>query len=233
MKGAILAAGEGKRLGTLLGSLPKPLLKIGNETLIDRQIELLSNEPLDEIVVIIREYALKLKEHLTNKIYKIPIRIVEKNTNSGMFSFFALEQYLKNSPFFLFTVDNVCRKAEILNFMKFCRTVKDVDLIVGITPFVMDEKPVYVKINGNKITALGRGIGKSKLVTAGLFYCLPSVYKEKEPAINAGIEHLSDFFGYVINKGYRTFSYQFEKVIDVDDEDDIKEAEKLLSSEKN
>jgi NDP-sugar pyrophosphorylase family protein len=229
MKGAILAAGEGKRLGTLLGNLPKPLLKIGNETLIDRQIELLSNEPLDEIVIIIREDAHELKKHLMETKYKIPIRIIEKNTSAGIFSFFAIKKYLKDSPFFLFTVDIICREKEVLDFMKFCKTNQNVDMIAGITTFSLDEKPVYVKTDeNNKIIALGRGIGKSKFITAGLFYCLPTVYKEEDSAIKAEIEHLSDFFGYIVNKGYKVLGYPLGKTIDVDDENDLKEAEKLL-----
>jgi NDP-sugar pyrophosphorylase family protein len=232
MKGAILAAGEGKRLRTLLGNLPKPLLKIGDKTLIDRQIELLSNEPLDEIVIVIREDAYELKKHLIETKHKIPIHIIEKNTSAGIFSFFAMKQYLKDSPFFLFTVDVICKKKEVLDFMKFCKVNQNADVITGITNFSLDEKPVYVKTDkNNRIIALGRGIGKSKFITAGLFYCLPTVYKEENSAIKDGIEHLSDFFGYIVNKGYKVLGYPVGNVIDVDDEDDVIEAKRLLEGD--
>ena len=41
MKAMILAAGYGKRMMPLTENLPKPLLKIGNESLIERNINAL------------------------------------------------------------------------------------------------------------------------------------------------------------------------------------------------
>ena len=38
MKAMLLAAGRGKRMGTLTESYPKPLLSLGNETLIHRHL---------------------------------------------------------------------------------------------------------------------------------------------------------------------------------------------------
>jgi NDP-sugar pyrophosphorylase family protein len=230
LKGAILAAGEGKRLRALLGNLPKPLLRIGDKTLIDRQIELLSNEALDEIVIVIREEAFEIKRYIVQKEHRVPIRIIEKNTNAGMFSFLELEPYMKDTPFFLFTIDTICKKEEAISFMNFCKNTRDpMDIIVGITSFIMDEKPVYVNIDEkNRVKALGRGIGASRFVTSGLYYCSPSIFREKEFALNEKVQHLSDFFGYVVNKRYKVMAYHLGKVIDVDDENDVIEARKLL-----
>ncbi|HEM5128047.1 TPA: NTP transferase domain-containing protein, partial [Streptococcus suis] len=52
MRAIILAAGMGTRLRPLTLTTPKSLIKIGGETLIERQIKFLREVCIDEIVVV-------------------------------------------------------------------------------------------------------------------------------------------------------------------------------------
>jgi MurNAc alpha-1-phosphate uridylyltransferase len=47
----ILAAGRGERMGPLTTSVPKPLLELGGQTLIARQLERLAAAGIDEVVI--------------------------------------------------------------------------------------------------------------------------------------------------------------------------------------
>ena len=51
MKAMILAAGRGERMGALTDALPKPLLCIGQETLIERQLRRVAASGIDEVVI--------------------------------------------------------------------------------------------------------------------------------------------------------------------------------------
>jgi len=51
MKVMLLAAGRGSRMGRLTDTQPKPLLKVGNKTLITHQLERLSKAGYGEIIV--------------------------------------------------------------------------------------------------------------------------------------------------------------------------------------
>jgi MurNAc alpha-1-phosphate uridylyltransferase len=51
MRALILAAGRGERMRPLTDTVPKPLLKAGGRTLIDRQVERLARAGFDELVV--------------------------------------------------------------------------------------------------------------------------------------------------------------------------------------
>ena len=53
MKAIILAAGQGIRLGNGLSELPKCLLKIGNKTIVEKQLESLASAGIEEISIVI------------------------------------------------------------------------------------------------------------------------------------------------------------------------------------
>ena len=53
MRGIILAAGKGSRLNGTAGESPKCLVKVGGETLIDRQIRTLRRAGIDDIAVVV------------------------------------------------------------------------------------------------------------------------------------------------------------------------------------
>ena len=53
MRGVILAAGKGSRLNGTLGDKPKCLLRIGDKTLVERQIESFRAVGIDDIVIVV------------------------------------------------------------------------------------------------------------------------------------------------------------------------------------
>jgi choline kinase len=53
MKGIILAAGKGSRLNGTAGDKPKCLLRVGGQTLVEREIETLRRSGIDDIAVVV------------------------------------------------------------------------------------------------------------------------------------------------------------------------------------
>ena len=64
MKAMILAAGLGKRLKPLTNDIPKPLLKVGNQSLIERNIRSLLKYGFDEIVINVSYLGNMITEHV-------------------------------------------------------------------------------------------------------------------------------------------------------------------------
>lgn len=234
MKAAILAAGKGTRLKNVLGEEPKALLKICGTPMIERLIHILVKNGIQDLVVIIRKDATNLRRFLEDEKTETKITIVQESTESAMASFFALEPYLRKEPFLLFTVDTIYKEEDFSRFIDFCRKNPSADLLLTATSFILDEKPVFVQFGQKgRITAVGRKYLQSgRLVLAGMYYCSPKIYREIDNALKHNIEHLSDFFGWVVVNGYDVRGIEVSKVIDVDDEGDIKEAEKLLEGSK-
>ena len=66
MKAMILAAGFGKRLMPLTQDTPKPLLKVGNESLIQRNINFLIKNGFSDIVINISYLGELIEDHIKN-----------------------------------------------------------------------------------------------------------------------------------------------------------------------
>ena len=85
MKAFILAAGYGKRLLPLTENSPKPLLKVGDTSLIERNIEHVLNSGISEIVINISYLGALVREHVIEKFpnENINFSVEEKPLGTG------------------------------------------------------------------------------------------------------------------------------------------------------
>jgi N-acetyl-alpha-D-muramate 1-phosphate uridylyltransferase len=106
MKAMILAAGLGKRLKPLTDDIPKPLLKVGNQSLIERNIRSLLNYGFDEIVINVSYLGNMITEHVFELFPNNKIVFSEESqplgTGGGIVN--ALE-LLGDKPFMLINAD--------------------------------------------------------------------------------------------------------------------------------
>jgi MurNAc alpha-1-phosphate uridylyltransferase len=66
MKAILLAAGRGERMGELTDDRPKPLLSLGQETLIERQLRLLRRAGIREVVINLSYHGELIREMLAD-----------------------------------------------------------------------------------------------------------------------------------------------------------------------
>ena len=101
----ILAAGLGKRMKVYTNKVPKPLIKIGNETLIEKMIKKLEIKGFKKVVINIFYLKNKIKKELSSK-FKIKIYYSEEkillNTGGGIKNAI---QLLKAKEFFVINSD--------------------------------------------------------------------------------------------------------------------------------
>lgn len=106
MKAMILAAGLGKRLKPLTNDIPKPLLKVGNQSLIERNIRSLLNYGFDEIVINVSYLGNMITEHVLEIFPNNKIIFSEESeplgTGGGIQN--ALK-FLGDKPFMLINAD--------------------------------------------------------------------------------------------------------------------------------
>ena len=108
MKAIVLAAGLGTRMGALTAVTPKPLLDLGGETLIGRQLRRLAAAGVHEVVVNVAKHAERIRAELGDgSRYGVRIRYSDEGpealeTGGGIMN--AL-QWLGESPFIVANAD--------------------------------------------------------------------------------------------------------------------------------
>ena len=106
MKAMILAAGYGKRMMPLTENLPKPLLKIGNESLIQRNINALLTAGFNDIIINVSYLGSMIKKHVVEVFPSANISFSEEEiplgTGGGVLN--AIEM-LGKDPFLLINAD--------------------------------------------------------------------------------------------------------------------------------
>ncbi len=246
MKFAVLAAGEGSRLANEGAFTPKPLTKINGEAMIDRLLGIFSRNGAEEIVVIVNKLTSLVRQHLIayyNTILEdgspspcrkkpladIPVRIVSKTTKSSMHSFFEISGFLKDGKFCLTTVDTIFRENDFSEYIKAFRESDD-DGLMAVTPFVDDEKPLYVATDENlNITGFNDENKNDKFVSGGIYCLTPKALKTLETCMEKGISRMRNFQRQMVADGLRLKAYPFDKIIDVDHVGDVAKAEQLIN----
>ena len=109
MKAMILAAGMGSRMGSLTQKIPKPLLKIGNQTLLEIQLNKLIQAGISQFLINVSYLGDQIIEFVSNKyknLANLDIQFSEEDqpleTASGIVN--ALE-FFNNTPFLLTNAD--------------------------------------------------------------------------------------------------------------------------------
>lgn len=96
MKAVILAAGRGKKMGELTEELPKPLLQVGDKTLLDHIIETLPPDTVEEIIMVIGYLGEKIREHCRKYHPDRKIIFVEqKELNGTAGAVFSVRPYIQ------------------------------------------------------------------------------------------------------------------------------------------
>ena len=108
-KAMILAAGFGKRILPLTLKCPKPLLKIGNETLLSNSLKFLELFGIKQAVINVHYLGAQIVDYINKKKFNLTIDIVEEknqilDTGGGVLNAI---QYFSNEPFLIINPDTI------------------------------------------------------------------------------------------------------------------------------
>jgi NDP-sugar pyrophosphorylase family protein len=237
MNFAIIAAGDGSRLAAEGVASPKPLLEVGGVPLIERLIGLAAENGARSVACIINEGASEVRHFLEDRHFAVPVHVLIKTTPSSLHSLHALMPVVGAGPFCLFTVDAVCRGAELRELLAFAGRQTDCDAIMAVTGFVNDEKPLYVRQDtAGRILSFDDAPPPPEsgpvTVTGGIYIFFPATLPVIDDAVRGGTAHLRNALRLLLERGLAVKAFPFSRIVDVDDRSDIEAAEQLLADER-
>jgi len=108
-KAMILSAGFGKRLHPLTLKKPKPLLKIGEETLLSNSLKFLKLFGVKEVIINVHYLGQQIIDYINENKFNLSIKIVEEkrkilDTGGGVLNAI---QHFTSSPFLIINPDTI------------------------------------------------------------------------------------------------------------------------------
>lgn len=243
MKYAIIAAGKGQRLKEEGLMVPKPLVELGGQCLIDRLINTFIINDAQDIYIICNDYTDQVSSHISqiNPIpYKdgmVPIHLKIASTPSSMHSFYELSTLIKTSTFVLTTVDTIFDSSAFSDYIKFLKQSLEqgYDGVMGVTSHIDDESPLYVQTDEsmniqNFNDTYTEGV---KYISAGIYGLTDRVFEILSRSVAAGEHRMRNFQRNLIKAGLKLKAFDMGLVLDIDHASDIMKAEKILYEKDN
>ena len=233
MNYAIIAAGEGSRLAKEGFSLPKPMVTLHGQMLIDRLIDIFIENNAESIRIIINEDSPALEAHLI-AVTAFPIEIIKQSTPSSLHSF---NEILKvagtRGSVCLTTTDTVFREEEFKAFISGFEQNPKLDGLMAVTSFIDDESPLFVRVNAaNQITSFtDTNSGNTPFVSGGIYCLRQKALETVVESVQNGTSRMRNFQRQLLYRGLKLMAYEFSKIVDVDHVRDIKTAEEFLNEE--
>ncbi|MBR5086889.1 MAG: NTP transferase domain-containing protein [Muribaculaceae bacterium] len=228
---AIIAAGEGSRLAQEGVDKPKPLVELNGEPMILRLMNIFRRCNAESISVIINDFMPEVKEFLNTLKLDVPLNIVVKSTPSSMHSFWELSKVMNPGKFCLTTVDTIFREQDFARYIEAFEKDTRNDGMWAVTPFIEDEKPLYVEVNRcmNIKAFCDEPFDGAKYVSGGIYAMSDKAFPILNQCIEKGISRMRNFQRALIDNGMRLKAFSIDKIIDVDHASDIEVAQAFIN----
>lgn len=233
MNYAIIAAGEGSRLAQEGVKKPKPLVELNGEPMIGRLINVFTRCNAESISIIVNNEMKEVKAYLDTLNPGVPFNVVVKSTPSSMHSFFELSRVMKKGKFCLTTVDTIFREDDFARYIAAFEADTASDGMMAVTPFIEDEKPLYVDVDNDMNIRAFRDAAYegARFISGGVYALNDKAITVLEDCMSRGIARMRNFQRALIDAGLSLKAYPIEKIVDVDHAGDIEVAERFLRGE--
>ncbi|MGA9174547.1 MAG: sugar phosphate nucleotidyltransferase, partial [Thermoactinomyces sp.] len=108
MKGLILCAGNATRIQPFSFSIPKALLPVANQTVLDRCIRKLAEAGINDIGIVINPQQNQFERHLSTYVNQLKITIIYQTEQLGIaHALICAKSFIGQEPFVLLLGDNL------------------------------------------------------------------------------------------------------------------------------
>tara|TARA_Y100000310_G_scaffold344704_1_gene458905 strand:+ start:5533 stop:6213 length:681 start_codon:yes stop_codon:yes gene_type:complete len=197
MQAVILAAGKGTRMRPLSSKLPKPLLQIGGQRILEHTMDQLHGI-VDEVILVVGYRGGLVQKSFRDNYKGMKVTYVwqKEQLGTGHAAQKAIP-YLKG-PFLLLYGDDMYFRSDILEVIQYCPS-----LLLGKTKNASQFGVVQTKGKWVKDIVEKPKNPRSSFVNAGVYYLDPSIFRLKLKKSKRGEYEFTDYIKYLLKKGKR------------------------------
>ncbi len=233
MHGLILAGGEGSRLRKDGIRVPKPLVEVGGRPQIVRLVETLLSLGCESVTCLVRDTMSEVEEVLRSDPATRATTVRWCRTPSSLHTLAEGFRTVPPGPVFCTMTDTIMKPADWRRLYAETRRALDsgVDAVLAVTPYVDDERPLYVERNGQGLaTRIGSLPTNPPIVTGGVYGWSAAIRPEADRACKEGMERMRAFLERLVTSGHRISTVEIDRIIDLDGQRDLEQARAWVSA---
>jgi len=191
----ILAAGNGTRIRSLSGGLPKPLVDFRGKPILEHVIRRAHQAGIDRFVIVVGYRSDLIRSWFDGRSLGVSVTFVENSDYHKSNGISALKARSEiNENFLLLMADHIFEPDTARSLLK-QRLAPD-EVILAVDPnidriFDLDDA-TKVRRDGERIVDIGKEIPHYDALDTGMFLCSPALFDQLESATKDGNCSLSD-----------------------------------------
>lgn len=220
----LMAGGKGERLRPLTEKIPKPLLKVGEKSIIDYNIDRLIEYGVENISVTVNYLKEQIEDHFKESREGIKINCVREPSYLGTIGSIQFIEYFHNDTILLMNSDlftNINYEDFYLHFLN-----NEADMSVAAVPYSVNVPYGIFELNGREVQGVREKPSYNYYANAGI-YLIKKKYLNlipKDTFFNA-----TDFMESLISNGHKVIRFPLTGYwIDIGKHEDYKKAQDLI-----
>lgn len=232
MLGLLLAAGQGSRLLASVGAPAKPLVRVGDRTLVEHAGAMLTYLGATEVIVMCRVVDADAVEAAYAAGGDLaPAQVTDVTTTSGLETLLTAQDLVDSRPFLLSCVNSVIPQPQLATMKSKVASVAEGAFLVGCTPARHTCDGTFVLLEHGEIIAIGKDLPPQPLITAGIYGCPNDFVSDLDHSVVTRLGHLGSYLGWYCETTNRGTPVVFQTCFDVDTVCDLHKAEAYLREE--
>lgn len=220
----LMAGGKGERLRPLTEKVPKPLLKVGNKSIIDYNIDTLISYGVENISVTVNYLKEQIEEHFENERNGVLVQCVREPKYLGTIGSVKFVENFQNDTILVMNSDlftNINYEDFYLHFVN-----HDADMSVGAVPYSVNVPYGIFELDDREI----KGVREKPTYN---YYANAGIYLIKRKLLDLipdnAFFNATDFIEALIKNGNKVIRFPLTGYwIDIGKHEDYKKAQELV-----
>ena len=229
MHGLILAGGEGRRLAADGITLPKPLVRVGDQPQVTHLARMLTESGVQSLTVLVRRpFADAVRQALMAEDM-VEAQVVPCETPSSLHTLAEGLQSVPPGPVLCAMVDTVMPASDWRRVGGEIRTQlsRGSDIVLVVTGYVDDEAPLWVlRTPAGGVSWVGSTPVSPPCVTGGVYGFSESGRSLAAAGLARGLSRMRSLLAWAASSGVAIGSVAVERIIDLDRRSDLAAAER-------